>query len=392
MVTGSGTWWVSGARRRLLVAAPFLLASLLACGTPDPESSNGPAPPPTLELLSGASMVIDHSYPEKPPATYVTVRVSGVSGPIEFSAGEMELFGSGGELLATLHGSLEPRTPGPAGLTSFLATDPNRDLLAVCDATSLRISVRTSDCRCDTLLEGPVAVSCYPDVRAGDVLAEPGLAAPEGKPCAMTAVMTILGQEEMLEHRYRYDAEGRVRFVDTYDDGTTFTERVAVSRTPAGYLSERQVINAETGLMISRVTYTYGPDGLLSTTEEDGYARGFIDGEIDRVGNYFLSETPWRLETLLLDSGESFMDTLSYFPNAVTTDGDRWDFTGPLESPNQFFALAAESLTLASELEMPRLLSASMVEYTYDAEGRVMSGSGARGLAQLRLDYSYDCP
>jgi YD repeat-containing protein len=71
-----------------------------------------------------------------------------------------------------------------------------------------------------------------PDARAENVLADPGFDAPEGKPCAMTRVNT-LGEREMEEHRYRYDADGRLRFIDIYDEGTAFTKRVAFVWAPS---------------------------------------------------------------------------------------------------------------------------------------------------------------
>jgi YD repeat-containing protein len=336
-------------------------------------------------------MAIDRSYPDRPPTMFVTVTASGVDGTLGFAADELELFGSDGEPLITIRGSLEPGTPTHSSdfrsPTYFAATDANRDLLAACEATSLRISVWTSQCRCETVLEGPLSVSCYPDVRAGDVLSEPGFDAPEGKPCAMTVAGTLLGDEATFEHRYRYDAEGRLRFIDTYDEGTVFTERVAFVWEPTGYLRERQTINPETGLMIMRQSYAYHADGLLSTTEVDGYSRGFIDGEIDLIGTYFLGETPWRSETSAIDSGESFVSTYSYVPNTVTTEGNTYVFDAPLESPNQFFALP-------EEVDYPKLLRSSPppFEYTYAADGRLMSASGGNGLIQLRHDYSYDCP
>jgi YD repeat-containing protein len=336
-------------------------------------------------------MAIDGSYPDRPPAMFVTVTASGVDGSLGFSSDELELFGPNGEPLATIHGSLEPETPAHSNdyrsPTYFTATDLNRDLLSACDATSFRINVWTSQCRCETVLEGPLSVSCYPDARADDVLSEPGFDAPDGKPCAMTTVMTLLGDARMLEHRYRYDADGRLRFIDNYDDGVAFTERVAFVWEPSGYLRERQSISPETGLIFYRRTYVYDTEGLLSSTEIDGYSPGLIDGKIDLTGTYFLRETPWRVETLSLSSGESSESTYTYLGSTVTTNGNTYTFAAPLESPNQFFALP-------EEVDTPKLLrfSSPPLEYTYDADGRLMSVSGGNDIIQLRQDYSYDCP
>jgi YD repeat-containing protein len=336
-------------------------------------------------------MAIDRSYPDQPPTMFVTVTATGVDGTLDFVSDELELFGLDGEPLMTIQGSLEPGTPTHSGdfrsPTYFMATDANRDLLAACEATSLRISVWTSQCRCETVLEGPLSVSCYPDVRAGDVLSEPAFDAPEGKPCAMTVTGTLLGDEKMYQHRYRYDAEGRLRFIDTYDDGTVFTERVAFVWERTGYLRERQTINPETGLMVMRRSYAYHADGLLSTLEVDGYSRGFIDGEIDLIGTYFLRETPWRVETSVIDSGASSERAYTYVPNTVTSNGDTYVFEAPLDSPNQFFALP-EEVDTAKLLR----LSPPPFEYTYAADGRLMSASGGNDVIQLRHDYSYDCP
>jgi YD repeat-containing protein len=319
---------------------------------------------------------------------FVVITASGVDGPLSFSADEVELFGSDGEPLATIHGALEPKTPsyanGYTGPAYFTATDLNRDLLAACDATSYRISVLTSDCRCETVVEGPVSVRCLPDVRSGDLLAEPGFNAPLDKPCGMTRV-NLLGDDEMEEHRYRYDADGRLRFIDVYDQGTVYTERVAFVWEPSGYLGERQTIDPVTSLMTSRKRYTYGQDGLLSITEIDGWGSGHLDGDPDNASSYFLAEAPWRVENSELTSGQFSESSYLYSPvdNTVTSEGGMIAYGAPLESPNQVFALP-------DEVDTAHILRTSLTEYTYDADGRLLYTTTP--ILEEREDYAYDCP
>lgn len=372
---------------RLGLAAPCLLAGSIACTDPPPEDPS--VGPPSLWGRSDSTITIDGSHPDEPPSMFVVVRASGLDGPLSFSANELELFGpDGGEPLVTIQGALEPKTPpyanGYAGPTYFTATDLNRDLMAACAATSFKLNVWTSDCRCEELVEGPIYVSCLPDARAEDVLADPGFDAPEGKPCAMTRVRT-LGDDRMEEHRYRYDADGRLRFIDIYDQGTVFTERVAFVWRPSGFLGERQTINPETGLLTSRKTYAYGQDGLLSTSETDGYRLGIITGQPDLTRSYVLSQTPWRDDTLVVYSGELSQRTYLYDPvaNTIATKDATYVLGGPLDTPNQFFALPEEVDTL-------KFLQVGVAEYTYDPDGKLLYSEAT--VLEERDDYAYECP
>jgi YD repeat-containing protein len=375
---------------RALLSVSCVLTGTLACADPAPEDSGGPTSPPSLHGRQwDSSVIIDGSYPDRPPSTFIVITASGVGGPLSFSADAVELFGpDGGEPLATIHGALEPKTPsyanGYTGPAYFTGTDLNRDLLAACDATSYRISVWTSGCRCETVVEGPVRVSCYPDLRSEDLLAEPGFDAPSGKPCGMTRVI-LVGDDDMEEHRYRYQADGRLRFIDIYDQGTLHAERVAFVWDPSGFLGERQTIDPVTTVMTSRKKYTYGPDGLLSTTEIDGWGTGRLDGYPDNASSYFLAEAPWRVENTEIRSGQFSQRSFfhSSVDNIITSDGQMIELGAPLESPNQVFALPEEVDTL-------KILRTSATEYTYDADGRLLYTTTP--IVEGREDYAYDCP
>jgi hypothetical protein len=80
----------------------------------------------------------------------------------------------------------------------------------------------------------------------------------------------VIGDEETLEDRYRYDADGKLRFIDRYDDGTVFAERVAFLWETSGYLGEQQSIDPDTGLMISR-TSTARPKFVLGSRSKGSF-------------------------------------------------------------------------------------------------------------------------
>jgi YD repeat-containing protein len=379
-----GKRWMAGTR--LALAAPCLLAGAVGCSDPPPRDSINHTWPPSLYGRNWDSSVInDSSYPDMPPFVFVVITASGVNRAISFEADELELFGpDGGEPLATIHGSLEPRTPSYTGPTYFTATDLNRDLLAACDATSYRISVWTSECRCETVVEGRIGVNCLPDRRSPEILAEAGFDAPAGKPCGMTRTV-MLGEDEMEQHRYRYDADGRLRFIDIYEEGTVYSERVAFLWEPSGYLNERQTADPVTSLMTSRTTYTYGQDGLLTGRDIDGWA-GTLDGVPDNITRYFLSETPWRVDNTEVPSGDFVSMTYFYssVDRTVTVSGGGTILYGaPLESPNQYFALP-------EEVDTAMILQSSGREYAYAADGRLLYVTTP--ILEQRDDYDYDCP
>src|SRR5688572_8920499 len=118
-----GKQWTRGTR--IGIAAPSLLAGAIACGDPSPENSQEAKWPPSL-WVSQATITIDASHPNEPPAVLFVVTAGG-DGPQSFSADALELFGAGSEPLVTIHGGLEPKTPlysnGHAGPTYFMATD-----------------------------------------------------------------------------------------------------------------------------------------------------------------------------------------------------------------------------------------------------------------------------
>jgi YD repeat-containing protein len=381
-----GKRWIAGTR--LAAAASCLLAGALACSDPATDDSNVPVGPPSLYGRPGdSSVIIDSSYPDIPPFVFVVITAS-TDRALSFEADELELFGPDGEPLATIHGSLEPRTPELwASYTYFTPTDLNRDLLAACGATSYRISVWTSGCRCETVVEGRIGVNCLPDRRSGEILAESGFDAPAGKPCGMTRTI-LLGEDEMEEHRYRYDADGRLRFIDIYEEGAAYSERVAFLWESSGYLSERQTVDPVTSLMTSRTTYTYDQDGLLSGKDIDGWA-GTLDGVPDNITRYFLSETPWRTENTEVPSGDFV--SLNYFYSSLdgtvtvrNASGDVLILYGaPLESPNQVFALP-------EEVDTPMILQTYASEYAYAVDGRLLYVTTP--IVEQRDDYAYECP
>jgi hypothetical protein len=374
-----------------LFGVPVLLSGSLACSSPPEAETPRDRTPPLLSAQVIGPVVVNGSYPDEPPQPFLAFHASSNGGPLTFKADEVELFGPDGELVLTMHGSMEPKTPsfsfGYADVTYFTPSDLAKDVTAACQAANYRVSVWTSHCDCEVVVEGPISIACWPDVRASDTLADMGFEAPEGKPCAMTRV-NLLGDNTYDEHRYRYDAEGRLRFIDIYWDVDTdpvFHERVAFVWEPSGYLSERQTISPLNGLMTSRKRYAYGEDGLLSTTELDGHS-GWMDGGIDTTQRFSLSVSPWVVDNGYLYSGESSQRTYRYDSgaNTVTSDnGGRVLLGAPLESPNQMFALP-------EEVDTVKFLEVGDGVYHYDADGRLIYAT--RLGTQERDDYIFDCP
>jgi hypothetical protein len=187
------------------------------------------------------------------------------------------------------------------------------------------------------------------------------------------------------EHRYRYDAQGMLRFIDLYDASAAFTKRTAYSYAPNGYLSEVLEVNPKTTLATSRTLYTYDKSGLVSQTTIDGLDT-YIDGVIDWTKTYDIQPSIWTVQLKYADPNQPLrVSTYNCDSTALTVSngGGGIVLAAPLVSPNQILAMP-------DEVETPKILSGSDNTFTYDATGKLSSVTAL--IEQTRDDYSYVCP
>jgi YD repeat-containing protein len=370
-----------------------LVALGVACG--DPPEDTPPPSPPRFDARPGPTIEIDGSYPDEPPYVFVSLQVwDDEQTPTTLSVDRVELFEAGSvEPVATLHGRLEPPSfdfaDGPQDSTYFL--DPvelNAELAAACDATSLKVHLRGSACECSIVVESSVNLKCVPDVRAGELLAEEGEPAPTNKPCAMQRFSDDSGEEQLdEEHRYGYDGDGRLRMIDVTDAAGSFVRREVFTYESNGYLKEEAKIDAQTGLIAERTTFTYDDDGLLATQQYDGELDR-VDGVIDWTAAYSFAGSVWTETFTFTDPNQGdrgFDYTYDESELTVTTeDGNVITLAQALESPNQIFAMP-------EEVDTPKILSSAGISWEYADDGRLLRVTYPSFFDTTREEYLYSC-
>jgi hypothetical protein len=360
-----------------------------SCG-PSSHPSEARKSPPLVTAAPPPTITINASYPDQPPNLFVSLTVSDSDRtPTTLVAEKLDLVGAAGSTpLVTVHGRLDPGNfdfaSGPFASTYFVdPTELNRDLGAACSATAMRLQLTGSACACPIVVESAVSVQCLLDARAADVLADPGLGAPAGKPCAMRQYV-VSGSVDSLdeEHRYRYDATGHLHFLDVYDAAGTFTERQVFTYETSGYLHQVETIRPDTGLINSRKTYSYGADGLLARVEFDGDLA--IDGVADWTSSYTLGSSTWQVQLVYADTSlgtRSSTYTYDAVNHTLTEDGTVAQLRGPLASPNQVLAMPGE-------VEQPPIVSSTGTTYTYATTEQL---TRIDVLGMLHQDYLYVC-
>jgi hypothetical protein len=372
------------------VLSVFGLLLGASCG-PSSHHSETRKSPPLVTAAPAPTITINASYPAEPPDVFVSLSVSDSERtPTTLVAEKLVLVAAAGSPpLVTIHGRLDPGNfdfaSGPFASTYFLdPTELNRDLGAACSATAMELHLTGSACACPIVVESAVRIQCLLDARAGDLLTDPGLAAPAGKPCAMRQYLVSGGIESLdEEHRYGYDAGGHLRFLDVYDEAGTFTERQVFTYETSSYLHQVDTIQPQTGLINSRKTYFYGADGLLARVEFDGDLA--IDGIADWTSTFTIGTTTWQEQLVYADTSlGTRSSTYAYDATncTLTEEGTVLQLRGPLTSPNQILAMPGE-------VEQPAIVSGTGTTYTYATNEQL---TRIDVLGMLHQDYLYSCP
>jgi hypothetical protein len=367
-----------------------LLALLTACS--EPQAQRQRPPPPTV-VAQPATLQIDASEPEAPPNFWVSLGlVDPFRTPTTLSVDRVELFGAEGtEPLASVHGEIEPSkivfAEGEREDVAFQnPVETNSELTGACNAERLVLYLRGSACECDIVVEGDVHGQCLPDARAADLLAAEGEPAPAGMPCAVRRFRDETGEEQMFEeHSYRYDAQGRLRFVDVRADGG-WVERQVFDYESSGYLNQERAIDPGSARVVERSTFTYDDSGLLSRRDWDG-SRRFIDGEIDWFAEYAFDGPSWQesvTEINVIDAVESATYVYDEDALTVSTDYDVVTLLEPLAGPNDFFALPHAVGVLG-------VVSWDGITFEHDDDGRLLSSHYPAYFDETRDEYVYGC-
>lgn len=210
------------------------------------------------------------------------------------------------------------------------------------------------------------------------ILALEGAGNPAGLPCEATATLAFGQNVVTSTDRYGYDAEGRLLFLDTFEDGAFITREAR--RYDAGTIAEIVTVDAELELTELVQVYGYDADGRPDQVElAVPDQSGVLGPAIETVEYSYASNTEWS--TTSLDDEGNMLSTASYSWDEGNLTFVETDNTG-----------AETSLVFAAAPDLINLYSNRFLEvFEYGQE--IVSGAvddDANGTPESTISTTYD--